>query len=93
MNTWAVPVIRYLEPFWTREKLKQMDQETKKQMTMHKALHPRNDYTYQESKAEEDNIGERIDASIQQLEDYIEKYKKELITASRKDTINRKTKE
>ena len=28
---------------WTREELKQMDQRTRKLMTMHKALHPRDD--------------------------------------------------
>ena len=35
--------IRYSGPFlkWTREELKQMDQRTRKLMTMHKALHPR----------------------------------------------------
>ena len=45
INTWAVSVVRYSEPFvkWTREELKQMDQRTRKLMTMHKALHPRDD--------------------------------------------------
>ena len=43
INTWAVPLIRYSGPFlkWTREELKQMDKETRKLMTKHKALHPR----------------------------------------------------
>ena len=45
INTWAVPLVRYSGPFlkWTREELKQMDQRTKNLMTMHKALHPRDD--------------------------------------------------
>ena len=45
INTWAVPLDRYSGPFlkWTREELKQMDQRTRKLMTMHKALHPRDD--------------------------------------------------
>ena len=45
INTWAVPLVRYSRPFlkWTREELKQMDQRTRKLMTMHKALHPRHD--------------------------------------------------
>ena len=45
INTWDVPLIRYSGLFlkWTREKLKQMDQRTRKLMTMHKALHPRDD--------------------------------------------------
>ena len=44
INNWVVPLVRYSELFlkWTRE-LKQMDQRTKKLMTMHKALHPRDD--------------------------------------------------
>ena len=45
INTWAVPLVRYSGPFLklTREELKQMDQRTRKLMTMHKALHPRDD--------------------------------------------------
>ena len=45
INTWAVPHTRYSGPFlkWTRDELKQMDQRTRKIMTMHKALHPRDD--------------------------------------------------
>ena len=43
INTWAVPLARYSAPSlkWTRDELKQMDQRTRKLMTMHKALHPR----------------------------------------------------
>ena len=39
INTWAVPLVRYSGPFlkWTREELRQMDQRTRKLMTMHKA--------------------------------------------------------
>ena len=45
INTWAVLLLRYSGPLlkWTREELKQMDQRTRKFMTMHKALHPRDD--------------------------------------------------
>ena len=45
INTWAVPLVRYSGPFlkWTREELKQMNQRTRKLMTMHKALPPRDD--------------------------------------------------
>ena len=45
INTWVVPFIRYSGPVlkWTREELKQMDQWTRKLMTMYKALHPRDD--------------------------------------------------
>ena len=42
INTWAVPLIKYPGPFlkWTRDELKQIDQRTRKLMTMHQALHP-----------------------------------------------------
>ena len=45
INTWAVPIVKYLAPFlkWIREELKQMDQRTRKLMTVHKALHPKDD--------------------------------------------------
>ena len=45
INTWAVPIVRYSGPFLksTRDELKQMGQRTRKLMTMHKALHPRDD--------------------------------------------------
>ena len=45
INTCAVPLVRYLGLFLkgTREELKQMDQRTRKLMTMHKALYPRDD--------------------------------------------------
>ena len=36
INTWAVPIVRYSGPFlkWARDELKQMDQRTRKLMTM-----------------------------------------------------------
>ena len=45
INTWAVPLVRSSGPFlkWTKDELKQMNQRTRKLMTMHKALHPRDD--------------------------------------------------
>ena len=45
INTLAVPQVRYSGTFlkWTRDELKQMDQRTRKLMTMHKPLHPRDD--------------------------------------------------
>ena len=45
IKTWAVSLVRCLGLFfkWVREELQQIDQRTRKVMTMHKALHPRND--------------------------------------------------
>ena len=64
--------VRYSRLFlkWTREKLKQMDEETRKLITMHKALHPRDDIDrlYVSRKERErglTNIEDSVDASIQ----------------------------
>ena len=95
INTWAVPLVRYSEPFlkWTREELKQMDQRTRKLMTMHKALHPRDDVDRLYVSRKEGGRGltsivDSVDASIQRLEDYIEKYERGLIIAIRNNTDN-----
>ena len=66
INTWAVPLVRYSGPFlkWTRDELKQMDQRTRKLMTTHKALRPRDDVDrlnmYQEKREEEDLLASKI---------------------------------
>ena len=95
INTWAVPQVRYSGPFlkWTRDELKQMDQRTRKLLTTHKALHPRDDVdrlyvSRKEGGRGLSSIEESVDASIQRLEDYIEKHEQGLITAIRNDTDN-----
>ena len=95
INTWALPFVRYSGPFlkWTREKLKQMDQRTRKLMTMHKALHTRADVDRLYVSKKEGGRGlasieDTVDASIQRLEDYIEKHEQGLITTIRNDTDN-----
>ncbi len=57
-------------------------------MSMHKALHPRDDVDRLHVSRKEGgrglvNIEVSVDASIQQLEDYIEKHEGGLITAIR----------
>ena len=91
INTWVVPLVRYSGPFlkWTREELKQVDQRTRKLMTMHKALHPRDDVDRQNVSRKERGRGlasfeDTVDASIQQLEDHKEKHEEVLITATKK---------
>ena len=93
INTWAVPQVRYLGPFqkWTRVEQKQMDQRTRKLMTIHKALHPRDDVDRLYVSRKEGGRGlasieDTVDASIQRLEDYIEKHERLLITTIRVDT-------
>ena len=95
INTWAMPLVRYSWLFlkWTREKLRQMDQRTRKQMTMHKALHPRDDVDWLYVPRKEGGRGlasveGSVDTSIQQLENYIEKHERGLITAIRNNTDN-----
>ena len=95
INTWAVPLVRYSWLFlkWTKDELKQMDQRTRRLMTMHKALHPRDDVDRLYVSRKEwgrglDSIEDIVHASIQRLEDYIEKHKRELITATRNNTDN-----
>ena len=95
INIWAVPLVRYSGPFvkWTREELKQMDQRKRKLMTMYKSLHPRDDVDrLYESRKEGGrrlaSIEDSEDASIQWLEDYVEKHEGRLITVIKNDTDN-----
>ena len=90
INISAVHFIRYSEPFlkWTREELKQMDHRTRKLMTMHKALPPRDDAdTFYVSRKDGGRalagIEDSVAASIQQHEDYMQKRGGRLITATK----------
>ena len=63
-----------------------MTQITRKQMAMHKALHPRDDVdrlyvSRKEGGRGLPSIEDSVDASIQQLEDYIGKHVRGLTTA------------
>ena len=79
INTWVVPLERYSELFlkWTREELQQMDQRTRKLMTMHNALYTRNDVDRLTGPRKGGrgltSIEDSGDTSIQRIEDYIEK--------------------
>ena len=60
---------------------------------MHKALHPRDEVDRLYVSRKEGgrglaSIGDSVDTSIQQLEDYIQKHEGGLITATRNDTDN-----
>ena len=95
INTWAVPLDRYSGPFlkWTREELKQMDQRTRKLVTVHRALHPRHDFDRLYVSRKEGGRGlasieDSVDASIQRLKDYFKKLESRLITATRNETEN-----
>ena len=68
-------LVRYSGPFlkWTRDELKQMNQRTRKLMTMHKALHPRDDvdrlYVSRKKRGRGlASIEDSVDASIRWLE-------------------------
>ena len=70
-----------------------MDQRTRKLITMHKALHPRDDddrlyVSRKEGGRGLASIEDSVDASIQGLEDYIQKHDGGLITPIRNETDN-----
>ena len=70
-----------------------MDQRTRKLMTMHKALHPKDDADRLYVPRKEGGRGlasieNSVDTSIQRLEDYIEKHERRLIMAIRNNTDN-----
>ena len=86
---------KYSGPFlkWTMEELQQMDQRTRKLMTMHKALHPGDDVDRLYVPRKEGGKGlatieDGVDVWIQRLEDYIEKRRGRLVTATRNNTDN-----
>ena len=94
-NTLTVPLVRYSESFleWTRDEFKQMDRRTGKLMNMHKALHPRDDVdrlyvSTTEGGRELAIIEDRVEASIQRLEDYTRKHERRLITSIKNNTDN-----
>ena len=70
-----------------------MEQRTRKLMTMHKALHSRNDIDRLYVSRKEGGRGlasieDSVDASIQRLEDYIGKHERGLITSIKNYTDN-----
>ena len=96
INSWAVLLVRYSGTFLkcTREELKQIDQRTRKLMTMHKALHPKDEIhrLYVSRKKGGRGLANiEVSVSIQELEDYIQKHKRGLITTIRNDMITRWT--
>ena len=98
ISTWALLLVRYSGPFlkWTLDELKQIDQRTRKLMTLHKALYPKDDVDRLYESRKEGGRGLASiegcdDASIQRLEDYIEKHEGGLITATRNNTDNTKS--
>ena len=73
---------------WPKKKLRKKKKKKRKQMTMHKALHPRNivDRLYVSRKEEGKGLAsneDRVDVSLQKLEDYKDKRGEGLITATR----------
>ena len=80
---------RYSGPFlkWTTKELQQMDSITRKLMTMHKALHLKDDIVRLYVSIKEGGRGlasiqDNVDASIQRRENFIKKRGKRLIIAT-----------
>ena len=89
INIWAVSIVRHSGPFlrWTREKLKQIDQKTRKLTTVDKTLHPRDDFDRLYVPRKEGGRGlasfeDSVGASMKQLEGYIPKRGGRLITST-----------
>ena len=100
ITTWAVPLVRYSGPFlkWTRDELRQMNQRTRKLMTMHKALHPRDDVDRLYVSRKEGGRGlasieDNVDASIRRLEGYIKNTMEDSLHPSETILITRWTTE
>ena len=98
INTSAVPIVRYSWLFLKRtsEELKQMEQRTRKRMTMNKTLHPRDngDRLYVPRREERivlASIEDSVDTSIQRHEDNIEKPEARLITVTRNNSNDTRT--
>ena len=97
MNTWAVSVVRYTGPFlgWTKEELQSMDRRTRKLMTMHKALHPRDDTDRLYVKRKEGGRGLiSIEDCVQRakvvLDRYVQTNSEEIIKSARDSATNNK---
>ena len=89
----VVHLLRYSGPFlkWTREELKQMEKRTNQLITLYKALYPRNDVGILYSLRKEGGRGlasieNSVDTSIKLIDDYKEKPRGKLITATRNNT-------
>ena len=70
-----------------------MDQETRKLMSMHKALHPSDDVdrlyvSRKEGRRGFTSIEDSVDAQIERPEDYIQKHERGQITVIENDTDN-----
>ena len=79
-----------------REELIQMNQRTRKLMTMHKALHPRDDIdrlyvSRREGGKVLARIEDSVDTSLLRLKDYIQTRGRRLITATSNNTIDTRT--
>ena len=88
INTCAVPG-HFLK--WTKDEFKIMDKRTRKLMSMHKALHHRDDVDrlYLSRKVREiglASIEDSVDASIQRFEDCIGKHEGGLFTAIKNES-------
>ena len=90
INTWAVSLLRYSAAFldWTKEEIQGLDRNTRKLMTMHKALHPKSDVDRLYLKRKDGGRGllsieDTVSLASIGLIKYIEKSEERIITAVR----------
>ena len=90
INTWAVSLLRYSAAFlkWTREELRAIDRQTRKMMTMYRALHPRDSVDRLYLSRKEGGRGlisieDCVDIAELSLKEYVMRSKEKIISAAR----------
>ena len=93
INTWAIALLRYSAAFleWTRLEKEELDRDTRKLLTMHKALHPKSDVDRLYLPRNEGGRGlqstqDTIELAILGLDNYVRNSHEKLITAAREDS-------
>ena len=100
INTWAIAFLRYSAAFleWTRLEKEELDRNTRKLLTMHKAFHPKSDVDRQYLPRNEGGKGlqsaqDTIEVAILGLDNYVRNGHEKLMTAAREDNNEESEKE
>ena len=93
INTWAIALLRYSAAFLERTRLEKekLDRDTRKLLTMHKALHPKSDVDRLYLPRNEGGRGlqsaqDTIELAILGLDNYVRNSHEKLMTAAREDS-------
>ena len=93
INTWAIALLRYSAAFleWTRLEKEELDRDTRKSLTMDKALHPKSDVDRLYLHRNEGGRGlksaqDTTELAILGLDNYARNSHEKLMTAAREDS-------